>query len=150
MQDINPKFPSVEIPKFDATATEATAAFRDMAEKGIGQAKETYAKMKSAAEEATGMMETSYANATKGASDYGLKMVEMARANSNAAFDYAAELMGARTFAQMLEISTSHTRKQMESMATQAKELTTLAQKVATTTAEPFKESLTSMIKKAA
>jgi phasin len=150
MQDNIPKFPSVEIPKFEATATEATAVFRDMAEKGIGQAKETYAKMKSAAEEATGMMETSYANATKGASDYGLKVVEMARANSNAAFDYAAELMGARTFAQMLEISTSHTRKQMESIAAQAKELATLAQKVATTTAEPFKESLTGMMKKAA
>jgi phasin len=106
--------------------------------------------MKTAAEEATSMLETTYANASKGAADYGLKMVEMARSNSNAAFDFAAELLGAKSLAQMVEISTSHTRKHIEQAAAQAKELATLAQKVATHTAEPIKDGLTSMVKKAA
>ena len=128
MQEINP------MQGFEGTAKEATTAFREMAEKGIVQAKDNYAKMKTAAEEATSMMETTYANASKGVADYGLKMVEMARSNSNAAFDFAAELIGAKTLAQMVEISTSHTRKQIEQAAAQAKELAALAQKVATTT----------------
>jgi phasin len=145
-----PEFPFVDVPKFEKSATEATAAFRDMAEKSIVQAKDTYAKMKTAAEEATGMMEHSYANASKGAADYGLKLIEAARANSNAAFDFATELFGARTMAQMVEISTAHTRKQIEAITEQARELSALAQKLATTTAEPIKEGLSTLAKKAA
>jgi phasin len=144
MQEINP------MQGLEGTAKEAQTAFREFAEKGIVQAKENYAKMKSAAEEATGILEHTYANASKGAADYGLKVIEAARANSNAAFDYATELLGARTLAQMVEISTAHTRKQIESMTEQARELSTLAQKVATTTAEPLKEGFTSLAKKAA
>jgi phasin len=156
MQDTNPtivklpEFPMVDIPKLEAHAAEATATFREFAEKGLSQAKEHYAKMKTAAEDATSMLETTYANASKGCADYGLKVVEMARANSNASFDFATELLGARTFAQMIEISTAHTRKQIESLTAQAKELSSLAQKVATHTAEPIKDGLTTLVKKAA
>lgn len=145
-----PEFPVITLPKFEATAAEATSAFREFAEKGISQAKDNYAKLKTAAEEATGIIETTYANASKGAADYGLKVVEMARANSNAAFDLATELFGARTLAQVVEISTSHTRKQIETLTAQAKELATLAQQVATHTAEPIKEGFSSLVKKAA
>jgi phasin len=156
MQETNPsivklpEFPMVDVPKLEAHAAEATAAFREFAEKGLSQAKDTYAKMKTAAEDATGIMETTYANASKGAMDYGLKIVEMARANSNATFDFVAELLGAKTLAQAIEISTAHTRKQIESLTEQAKELTTLAQKVATHTAEPMKDGFTTLVKKAA
>jgi len=156
MQDANPtivklpEFPMVDIPKLEASAAEATAAFRAFAEKGIGQAKDTYTKMKSAAEEATGILETTYTNASKGAADYGLKVVEIARTNSNATFDFATELLGARTFAQVIEISTAHTRRQIEALTTQAKELTSLAQKVATHAAEPIKNGISTIVKKAA
>ncbi len=144
MQETNP------MQGFEGTAKEANTAFREMAEKSIVQAKEGYAKMKTAAEEATGVLEHTYANASKGCADYGLKMIEAARANSNAAFDFATELLGARTIAQMVEISTAHTRKQIESLTAQARELSTLAQKVATTTAEPIKDGITNLSKKAA
>jgi phasin len=144
MQETNP------MQGFEGTAKEATTAFREFAEKGIVQAKENYAKMKTAAEEATGILEHTYANASKGAADYGLKVIEAARANSNAAFDFATELLAARTLAQMVEISTAHTRKQIESISEQARELSTLAQKVATTTAEPLKDGFTNLAKKAA
>jgi len=145
-----PEFPMVDVPRLEAQAAQATATFREFAEKGISQAKDNYAKMKTAAEEATSMLETTYANASKGAADYGLKMLEMARSNSNAAFDFAAEMLGAKSLAQMVEISTSHTRKQIEQATAQAKELATLAQKLATHTAEPIKDGFTSMVKKAA
>jgi phasin len=145
-----PEFPMVNMPKFEASTAEATAAFREFAEKGIAQAKDNYAKMKTAAEQATGIMETTYANASKGAADYGLKVVEIARTNSNAAFDLMTELFGARTLAQVVEISTSHSRKQFDLITAQAKELSTLAQQVATHAAEPIKEGFSSLAKKAA
>jgi phasin len=154
MQDSTPskmlEFPMVDMPQFENSAAQATSVMREFAEKGLSQAKDTYSKMKSAAEEATGILESTYANASKGASDYGLKFVEMARANSNAAFDFTTELFGARTLAQVVEISSSHTRKQIEMMTEQAKELATLAQQVASHATEPMKDGLANMVKKAA
>ena len=49
-----PKFelPKFEMPKFDMPNMEVPAAFREMAEKGVAQAKEGYEKMKTAAENA--------------------------------------------------------------------------------------------------
>src|SRR5262249_7386218 len=82
-----------ELPKFEMPKLEIPAAFREFAEKSVSQAKETYEKMKSAAEEATDVLEDTYATASKGASDYGLKLIETARANTNATFDFYTELM---------------------------------------------------------
>jgi len=141
-------FPMMDIPKLEARAAEATSAFRAFAEKGISQAKDTYTRMKTAAEEATGIMESTCANASKGAADYGLKVVEMARANSNATFDFATQMLGARTFAQAIEISTAHTRRQIESLTEQTRELMSLAQKVAIHTAAPIKDGMTTIVKK--
>ena len=76
------EMPSFEIPKFDMPKMEVPAAFRDMAEKSISQAKDTYEKMKAAAEEATDLLEDTYATTTKGVSDYGLKVIEVARTNA--------------------------------------------------------------------
>ena len=139
-QSANAKF---KLPPFPAFPTDAPAAFRDMAEKGLSQAKDNYEKMKSAAEEATGVLESTYATAHKGAADYSLKVLELTRTNVNSAFDFAAELFGAKTFSEVVELSSAHARKQFETLSTQTKELTTLAQKVATETAEPIKEGMT-------
>jgi len=135
---------------FTTASFEAPAAFREFAERGISQAKDSYEKMKSAAEEATSLIEDTYTSASKGAADYGLKVIEVARANSNAAFDYATDLLGAKSLSDVVELSTTHARKQFEAFSTQFRELTTLAQKVATETAEPLKDGVTRLTKKVA
>jgi phasin len=137
-----------EMPKFDMPKFEMPTAFREIAEKGISMAKENYEKMKGAAEEATDVLEDTYATASKGASDYGLKMIEAARANTNAAFDFATQLMTVKSLSEMVELSTAHTRKQFETFTGQSKELAAIAQKVATESAEPVKESWGKAFKK--
>jgi hypothetical protein len=89
------EMPKFEMPKFEIPNVEMPAAFREFAERGVAQCKDTYEKMKAAAEEATDVLETTYSTAAKGASDYGLKVIELARANTNAAFDFAGEIMAA-------------------------------------------------------
>ena len=133
-----PAFPGVEAP----------AAFRDIAEKSLSHAKENYEKMKSVAEEATGVLEDTYANASKGATDYGRKVLELSRENTNAAFDFAVELLSAKTLSEVIELSTAHARKQFEALTEQSKELAALAQKVATEAAEPIKEGMSKAAKK--
>ena len=127
---------------FELPKVEIPAAFRDMAEKGVSQAKETYEKFKSVAEEATDVIEDAFATAAKGASELGLKMIEAARANSNSNFDFATKLLNAKSLSEAVELSTAQTRKQYEAMTTQTKELATIARKVAADTSEPVRESL--------
>src|SRR5215468_9188954 len=144
------EMPKFEIPKFEIPKVEMPAAFREFAERGVAQAKDTYEKMKAAAEEATDVLETTYSTATKGASDYGLKVIEAARENTNAAFDYATQLMTVKSLSEVVELSTSHARKQFEALTAQSKELVAIAQKVAAETAEPVKESFGKAFKKVA
>ena len=144
------EFPKFEIPNFEMPKMEVPAAFREFAEKGASQAKETYEKMKAAAEEATDVLEETYATAAKGAADYGLKLIEATRVNTNAAFDFYTELMTVKSFSDAVELSTAHARKQFETATAQTKELAALAQKVATETAEPVKESVTKAFRKVA
>jgi phasin len=140
IRDANFEVPKMEIP----------AAFREIAEKSVSQAKETYEKMKSVAEDATDVLEDTYATATKGASDYGLKVIEVTRVNTNAAFDFYSQLMAVTSYSEMVELSTAHARKQFETATAQGKELASLVQKVATETAEPIKDSVTKAFKKVA
>src|SRR5271154_7343193 len=131
-----------EMPKFDTPKVEMPAPFREFAERGVAQAKDTYEKMKAAAEEATDVLETTYSTAPRGASDYGLKVIEVARTNTNAAFDFAGEVMAAKTLSEVVELTSAHARKQFETLSEQSKELSALAQKVATETAEPIKSGM--------
>jgi hypothetical protein len=48
---------------FPAPNFEVPAAFREMAEKSVSQARDAYAKLKTATEEATGIVEETFENA---------------------------------------------------------------------------------------
>lgn len=139
-----------EMPKFDMPKFEVPVAFREFAEKGIAQAKENYEKVKSAAEQATDVFEDTCSTASKGCASYGVKLIETARANSDATFDLMNELLTAKSYSEVVELSSAYLRKQFDAMIVQAKELSEHAQKVATETAEPIKESLSSTFSKAA
>jgi phasin len=144
------EMPKFEMPKFEMPKMEVPSAFREMAEKGVAQAKEQYEKMKAAAEEATDLLENTYATASKGYSSYGLKLIENARVNCDATFDLMTDLVTAKSYAEMVELSSSYMRKQFDALTAQSKELAEHAQKVAADTAEPLTEGLTSALKKAA
>jgi phasin len=142
--------PRFDMPNFEVPKMEIPAAFREIAEKSVAQAKESYEKMKSVAEEATDVLEDTYATASKGAADYGLKVIEAARANTNAAFDFYTQLMTVKSLSEVVELSTAHARKQFEAVTAQSKELASIAQKVATETAEPIKDSVSKAFNKVA
>jgi phasin len=137
------------MPKFDMPKMEVPAAFRELAEKGLEQAKANYEKVKTAAEKATDSLEGAYTTASSGCSDYGLKLIETARTNSNAAFDLYGELLGAKTYSEVVEKTTAYMRAQFDTMTAQAKVLAEQAKKVATDAAEPIKETMSSIGKAA-
>ena len=66
------ELPKFDLPKFDLPKLEVPAAFREIAEKSVAQAKDAYERVKAAAEEATDLLEDTYTTAAKGAADYNL------------------------------------------------------------------------------
>jgi phasin len=124
-----------------APKMETPQAIREMADKGTAQAKASYAKMSAATAEASSVMQNAGATAAQGIKDGNAKVIEFARTNSNAAFDYASELLGVKSPSEFIKVSTEQARKQFEVLSEQTKELTTLSQKVMLETAEPLKAS---------
>jgi phasin len=147
-----PKFdvPKFEMPRFEMPKLEVPAAFREFAERGVAQTKDAYEKIKAAAEEGTEMLETCYSTASKGSTEYGLKVIEIARANTNSAFDFIESLFGVKSPSELVELTTSHLRTQFETLTAQGKELTALGQKVATDATAPIKTGVEKAMKKVA
>jgi phasin len=129
---------------------EVPESMRALAEKGVSQARDSYAKFKDAAESQNSTIEAVFTSASKGASAYSAKVMEFMKANTTATLDFAQELLGLKSPSEALELYTSHTRKQFETFGAQAKELAEIIQKVATETAEPIKASASKFYKPAA
>ena len=141
--------PKFEMPKVGLPNTEMPAAFREMAEKGIEQTRDAYAKAKVASEEAIDLLENTYETAAKRATDYNHKLIEIVRANTRAAFDNVNELLGAKSPPELIELSTAQMRKQFEIVSEQNKELSALAQEMATEAAGTIKTSVSKAVNKA-
>ena len=74
------------------------------------------------ARETASRAQQSTARATEGIRDYQLKVVAAAQENANAFFEYAQEAVEARSISDLIELSTAHTRRQVEMMSKQAQE----------------------------
>lgn len=112
---------------------------RAFAEKGVSQARESYQKLKEAAETNNGAIEAAYTSATKGAGDFTAKVIEIAKTNTESAFDFAQALLGVKSVPEAFELINSHARKQFETLTVQSKDLADITQKVAAETVEPIK-----------
>ena len=123
---------------------------RAFAEKGVSQARESYTKFKDAAETHNSTIEAVFTTATKGATDYSAKVLDIVKANTAAAFDFAQELVSAKSMPQAMELWSAHAKKQVETFTAQTKELAELSQKIATETAEPIKAGASKLFKPAA
>lgn len=124
---------------------EVPEQMRAFAEKGVSQARDSYAKMKDVAESSNSAIEAVFAAANKGANEYTSKVMEIVKSNTHASFDFVQELASVKSPTQLMEVWTGHVRKQVETMTSQTKELAELAKKIAGETAEPIKASASKM-----
>jgi phasin len=129
---------------------EVPEQMRAFAEKGVSQARDSYAKFKDVAESHNGTIEAVFSTASKGASDYSAKLMEIMKANTTATLDFAQALIAVKSPSEAMELWTSHSKKQFEAFTAHTKELAELAQKVATETAEPIKANASKLFKPAA
>jgi phasin len=128
---------TIEFPSFDAS--KATEQFRAFAEKGVEQSKEAYAQLKTGSAEAQKALEDSYEATKAVSSDLSLKAIAALRANTEANFSHLESLIGAKSFAEAVELQTAFLRKRLELTAEQAKDFQASASKAAEDLSKPFK-----------
>ena len=129
---------------------EVPESMRAFAEKGVSQARDSYAKFKDAAESQNSTIEAVFTSASKGASAYSAKLMEIMKANAAATLDFAQEMVSVKTPSEALELWTTHAKKQFEAFTAYGKELAELSQKVANETVEPIKANAAKYYKPAA
>ncbi|MBR0715091.1 phasin [Bradyrhizobium liaoningense] len=134
----------LEVPLFVAQGL-----FRGFAEQGATRAKENLEKMKAASEEIGEALREAYSTNATGAADYGAKIMQISSVNANSAWEFLVQLAGAKSLADVVNLSTVQSRKTFEAASDQNRELWELARKVATETAEPIKKSFNRVLHKA-
>ena len=83
-------------------------------------------------------VENSSWRGAEGLIDYNRKLLEMAQANVDAAFEYAQDVVGVRSLSEFVDISTQYAQNQSAAMTEQVRDLATRAQKLAADTAQPL------------
>jgi len=90
------------------------------------------------AREAAARVQESSSKAAEGFREYQLKVLSATKANIDAIFEYAQDAVHAQSVPELVELSTTHSRRQLEMMAEQAREIASAAQKLATESARPL------------
>ena len=116
-----------------------TVQFRDSLEAGAERSKEVLETFSSAANEAAHAVQDSCSTGLKGMQDYSSKVAEFTQANIKTYVEFVQKLAGVKSPSEFIEVSTSHTRHQLETLAEQGKQLAALAQQVTLDAAEPLK-----------
>ena len=99
-------------------------------------ARESFDKtLESGAETVRGVQE-GFTSALENVRDLNVKLISMARSNTDAAFDFAREVAEAKAPSDVVQAWTTHATKQFDMLTKQASDLTTLGQQSASTSSE--------------
>jgi hypothetical protein len=115
---------------------------RKFADKSAAVASDTFEKGKAAVEQ-------SFSAAVENMRAFNVKMIDMARTNAEAGFDFALQIATVKAPADIGELWTAHAHKQFERLSEQTKELMALGQKMAGENAAPVAQGVNHAFKKA-
>ena len=127
--------------QFDLPFFNIQTIFGNLTDPAAARAKANFEQMKATSEEITGALYEACSTNAKHAAEYGTKVIAISNARTTSALDLISQLADARSFADLVNLSTEHTRRTIEAASAQNRELWDLAQKVAIETTEPIKKS---------
>ena len=116
-----------------------TVQFRDTIEAGAEHSKEALETFSTSTNEAAHAVQDCCSTALKGMQDYSGKVAEFTQANIKSYVEFVQKLAGVKSPSEFVDVSTSHTRYQLETLAEQSKQLAALAQQVTLDAVEPLK-----------
>lgn len=117
-------------------AGNVTQVLRETTEQTSAQAKEAFADVSAATAAAGNLVQDTYSTAVRKAQEYNAKVIEFAQTNTQTNLEFVQKLSNVKSPTEFLELSTNHSRKQFETLAEQARELVSLAQRTVLTATE--------------
>ena len=127
---------------FNMQNLEIPFAIRDVAEQGIEQARAAYEKVKSATEAASSALEDSIESSRKHTVKINDKVLDAAKANTSATFDFYKDAIAVKSVGEVLELQSEFAQKQFTAATKQSKEIHELTSKFATEFTAPAKEAI--------
>lgn len=124
---------------FSLPSFEVPEIFRSFAEQGMTQTREAYARIKSAAEDATDMLEDSMETTREGLRDAQFKALDVAKANTDAAFNLFKQLLTTTSVADAVQLQTSFARERFEALVDYSKDVQATLTKVGAEASKPAK-----------
>jgi hypothetical protein len=112
------------------------------AEQGANMARASIRKSEAKAEQTFAAAQQGFQVAGDGARQMNLKMLGMMRANAEAFFNFAEELVTARDPSKLVEIWGKYTQNQMQMLTKHGEELASFSQKVTTTSANTMTDRM--------
>ena len=100
--------------------------------------KDTYERMRTHTDALTEAFQKTCSTAASASADWSVKVAEAMRANIASNFEFANSLAGAKTLPDVIELSTAHARKQVETAIAQNKEFFALGQKLLAESTKPL------------
>lgn len=128
--------PNKTVIKSPGAPGNVTQALRETTEQTSAQAKEAFADVSAATAAAGNLVQDTYSTAVRRAQEYNAKVIEFAQTNTQTNLEFVQKLSNVRSPTEFLELSTNHSRKQFETLAEQARELLSLAQRAVLTATE--------------
>jgi phasin len=113
-----------------------TQVLRETTEKGLAQTKEAFENVSAATADAGKLLRDTYSTAVTSAQEYNAKVIEFAQTNTQTNLEFVQKLSNVKSPTEFFEMSTNHSRRQFETLAEQARELLSLAQKTMLTATE--------------
>src|ERR1700726_858624 len=112
-----------DMPLFELPKMAMPGVFRGIADHSVVRVKENCEKMKAASGEMADVLRETYSTSAKGATDYGVKIIEISGVNTNSAFDFLTNLAGTKSLSEMMQLSAAQGRRNFEVASAQNKEL---------------------------
>lgn len=125
--------PPLEIPE----------GIRELAASSVGQMKESCKRMIGTSEALTEAFERACSIVVRSNVDWAAKVVDAVRINTTEAFDFTTDLLAAKTVSEMVDVTTSHMRKQLDAVSAQSRDFWSLGQRLVAETAKPISSELT-------
>jgi hypothetical protein len=100
-------------------------------------ARENFDKTLETGSETVRGVQEGFTSALENVPDLNARLIDMAQANTDAAFNFARKIAEAKAPSDLVQAWTTHAIKQFDMLTKQASELTTLGQQFANTSSEP-------------
>ena len=117
-------------------------AFRGVAEQSLAQARTAFAKSQEATQQLAQGLEASGAVMPSGLKELQLRMSEAVEAQTHAAFNYFRAVTKAHTLSDLIELQSTELRLGVQRTLGEAKEMSSLAQAIASKATEPVRKAI--------